>query len=211
MQNSDKRQFQGQVELIPRQGLSVISDIDDTIKISDVTDQKRLLDNTFLKDFRPVSGMPELYRSLADRNVKLHFVSSSPWQLYDPLREFMRDAGFPWATMRLKYLRFRDESLMNLFKKGTETKPAQIEPILRRYPEHRFILVGDSGEQDPEVYGDIARRYPAQIHRILIRNVDNSEATDMRYQAAFSDIAAGKWRLFTITEEISIGDLLTHK
>jgi phosphatidate phosphatase APP1 len=70
--------------------------------------------------------------------------------------------------------------------------------------------VGDSGEQDPEVYGDIARRYPAQIHRILIRNVDNSEATDMRYQAAFSDIAAGKWRLFTITEEISIGDLLTH-
>ena len=68
---------------------------------------------------------------------------------------------------------------------------------LRRYPARRFILIGDSGEQDPEVYGDIARRFPAQVSGILIRNVDASRADDLRYRTAFAGIAREQWRLFT--------------
>jgi len=123
----------------------------------------------------------------------------------------MRNAGFPRATLELKDVRFRDETLINLFKKGTETKPVQIEPILKRHARRQFILIGDSGEQDPEVYGDVARRYPARIHRILIRNVDNSKAEDLRFKEAFKHIARNKWQLFDRPGQISIDDLLTIK
>jgi hypothetical protein len=211
LQDNDKRQFKGQVKLVPRDGISVISDIDDTIKISNVTDHRRLLDNSLLKDFQEVAGMPELYQRLAKHGVTIHYVSSSPWQLYDPLYDFIRSAGFPWATLDLKDVRFRDETLFNLSKKGTETKPGQIEPILQHHAERQFILVGDSGEQDPEVYGDIARRYPAQIYRILIRNADNSKAEDLRFKEAFNHIARNTWRLFDHPGQISIDDLLIIK
>ncbi len=207
--DSDKREFRGQVKLLPRNGISVISDIDDTIKISNVTDHKRLLDNSLLKDFEAVPEMPELYQRLDEQGVTIHYVSSSPWQLYDPLNKFISSAGFPWATLDLKDVRFRDETLLNLFKKGTETKPAQIEPILQQHAERQFILIGDSGEQDPEVYGDITRRYPARIQRILIRNVDNSSAEDSRYQNAFNHIDRDKWQLFDQPGEISIDELLS--
>jgi hypothetical protein len=206
--HQDRRRYEGQLRLVPRQGISVISDIDDTIKISDVTEHSKLFANTFFNDFREVDGMPDLYRRLVMRDVSLHFVSSSPWQLYAPLLEFMHAAGFPWATLDLKSVRFRDETLFNLFKQGTETKPAQIEPVLKRYPGRRFVLIGDSGEQDPEVYGDIARRYPDQIQRVLIRNVDNSKVGDARYREAFDKIPMGRWQLFDDAREISVDDLI---
>ena len=210
-QPDDKRRFEGDVRLVSQQGISVISDIDDTIKISNVTDHKKLFDHTFFKDFHSVVGMSHLYQQLAARNATIHFVSSSPWQLYDPLNKFMHKAEFPRATMSLKYVRFRDETLINLFKKGTETKPKQIEPILQRYPKRQFILIGDSGEQDPEVYGDIARRYPSQIHRILIRNIDNSAAENERYKIAFKKIVNSKWQLFDQPEQVDVDKLLRTK
>lgn len=207
-QVDDKRLFEGGVQLVSNDGMSVISDIDDTIKITNVSDNKQMFDNTFFRDFQQVQGMSTLYQQLAAHNTTIHFVSSSPWQLYDPLIEFMEKSDFPWATMSLKDVRFRDETLLNLFKKGTETKPQKIETILKRYSSRRFILVGDSGEQDPEVYGDIARRFPTQIHRILIRNVDNSVAEDNRYNVAFKNLASSKWQLFDQPEQISADKLL---
>ena len=80
---------------------------------------------------------------------------------------------------------------------------------MQQHAERQFILIGDSGEQDPEVYGDIARRYPARIERILIRNVDNSSAEDSRYRDAFNHIDREKWQLFDQPGEISIDNLLS--
>lgn len=209
--SDDGRQFRGKIRLVYPHGISIISDIDDTIKITNVTDHKRLFEHTFFKDFQEVEGMPQLYQQLADHNTSIHFVSSSPWQLYGPLNEFIQKVHFPWAEMNLKYVRFKDETVLNLFKKGTETKPIQIEPILRRYPDRQFILIGDSGEQDPEVYGDIARRYPKQIYLILIRNVDNSTSENDRYQAAFRNVARSKWTLFDQPYQLRVNDLLSSQ
>ncbi len=204
---SERRRFEGRIRLLAATGVSVISDIDDTIKLTGVTDRRSLLENTFFKPFAAVPGMAELYRRLAARDVSLHFVSSSPWQLYQPLIEFMRDAGYPEGTLDLKSVRFRDQTLIELFKKGTATKPAQIEPWLQRYPGRRFILIGDSGEQDPEVYGGIWRRYPEQVISILIRNVDGSSAGDERYRQAFAGLATNRWQLFDDPGEISLDAL----
>lgn len=192
----DGRRFEGRVQLIEPRGLSVISDIDDTVKITDVTHRRALLENTFLRDFRAVPGMVEKYAEWAARDVRFHFVSSSPWQLYPPLCEFMQRAGFPEATYALKAIRFTDRSLLNLFRSGTETKPAQIEPLLHAYPHRRFVLIGDSGEEDAAVYAMLMRRYPDQIVACYIRVVGPagvsrdsvpSSGTNARQCVLFSD------------------------
>ena len=89
--------------------------------------------------------MPALYRRWAKQGATFHFVSSSPWHLYEPIDEFLSSNDFPPRSLSLKLVRLTDKTLFDLFKEGTETKPAQIEPILARFPGRRFVLVGDSG------------------------------------------------------------------
>lgn len=193
---SEGRTFEGNVHLVAPVGLSIVSDIDDTVKISDVTDHKRLIENAFLLDFAAAPGMADLYKDWSAQGASFHFVSSSPWQLYTPLQGFLDDGGFPWATFNLKAFRFRDETLFDLFKKGTETKPALIKGILARYPGRSFILVGDSGEQDPEVYAALLREYPDQVLAVYIRNVTQAAVDDDRFATLFEGIEPSRWHLF---------------
>lgn len=194
------RSFVGEALLLQPGGWGVISDIDDTVKVSNINDRRGLLESTFLKDFAAVPGMAKLYAAWTAQGASLHFVSSSPWQLYSPLDEFLLANGFPAAALVLKSVRFRDKTLFNLFKKGTETKPAVIKEILGRYPERQFVLVGDSGEHDPEVYSRLMREHPQQILRVYIRNVSNSSPGDERFTALFSGIDRDRWALFDSAE-----------
>jgi phosphatidate phosphatase APP1 len=175
----------------------VVSDIDDTVKVSEVHDRTALLDNTFFQDFRPVPGMAVKYAEWARQGASFHFVSSSPWQLYEPLQEFLAAARFPPAVLHLKSVRFKDETLLDLFKPGTETKPKQIAPILRDFPSRHFVLVGDSGEQDPEVYAALLKEHPEQILRAYMRNVTNATPADARFGPLFAGVPREKWALFT--------------
>lgn len=199
---SDDRTFEGEVLLVPPDGISVISDIDDTVKITGVTNKKDLLDYTFLRPFIAVPGMAELYQDFADRNMSIHFVSSSPWQLYSPLNNFLLDSGFPPASFSLKTVRFRDRSLLNLFRSGEITKPIAIEAILERYPQRKFILIGDSGEQDPEVYDLIAKNQTDQILAVFIRDVTDQEILDERYAGILADLGPERFFVFDEPTEV---------
>lgn len=194
----------GELFLIEPTGLSVISDIDDTIKITEVRDREAMLRNTFLRSFRPAPGMASLYeRWRTNDHAQFHYVSASPWQLYPALAEFRRTNGFPAGTFHLKTLRVKDESFLDLFQSPVEYKLGVIEPLLAKFPQRRFILVGDSGEADPEVYGEVARRHPGQIERILIRDVTNEDEKAERYRAAFRDVPSERWRVFKAPEELN--------
>jgi hypothetical protein len=201
----DKRDFSGRAQLIDKTGLSVISDIDDTIKDSEVSDRKALLANTFLREFRAVPGMADAFRLWGDRGAAFHYVSASPWQLYRPLAEFLRENGFPEGTFHLKDFRWKDTSFFNLFESPERTKREAIEPILGAFPRRRFFLVGDSGERDPEVYGELARKYPRQIVRILIRDVTGEGADSGRYSKSFKDLPRDRWTVFRDAGEIGDG------
>ena len=199
----DTRAFAGQIQLIDKTGLSVISDIDDTIKISNVIDKKELLINTFMRAFKVAPGMPALYQQWRqDRAAVFHYVSASPWQLYPDLSQFMQSSGFPQGLFHMKLFRWKDSSFLNLFADPVTYKMEIIEAILKRHPQRRFILVGDSGEKDPEVYGMIAREYPHQIERILIRKVGNDNS-DVRFNSAFTKLDPDMWQTFTQTGELS--------
>src|SRR5690606_16702361 len=134
--------------------------------------------------------------------AQFHYVSSSPWQLAHPLERFFEREDFPPGTMHLKKVRLAAPAAF--FDDG-EQKRAAIEALLTRFPGRTFVLIGDSAEQDPEIYGDTARAHPQQVALILIRRV--GEVSPQRLAAAFEDVPAERWRLFASADELHGLDL----
>lgn len=194
----DKRLFRGTVHPVPAAAPVVISDIDDTIKISDVRNKDELLKNTFLRPFRPAPGMADFYQGLASKGAFFFYVSASPWQLYPELRTFCSMSRYPEGVFRMKYFRFKDSDFLNLFQKPLEYKTDTIEPILKSLPAHSFILIGDSGEKDPEAYTALAEKYP-QIKRVLIRMVYGPEKA--RMDALALRLAQGVFQTFDMPSQ----------
>jgi hypothetical protein len=185
----DELLSQGTIHLIPPAGVSIISDIDDTLKHSDVASRHTLLANTFLHEYQPVAGMAEQFQRWADAGAAFHYVSSSPWQLYRHLAAHLAEEGFPEGTFHLRAFRLRDHLLRRLLLLRRSGKSAVIKGILRAFPQRKFVLVGDSGEADPEIYASLARRFPRQIVRILIREVDVPQNNLIRFGKAFRGLA----------------------
>ncbi len=188
--------------IIPSRGVSVITDIDDTIKISNVLDKKELLRNTFLRPYRAVPGMARLFAVWQARGAVFHYVTASPWQIYESLAGFTADNGFPEGVFHMRSFGF-PFNFTSLLDPADTVKIPHITTLMERFPRHRFILVGDSGERDPEIYGEIARRFPGRVMAVYIRNVGNEEAGSPRLAEAFRDIGSTRWALFENADEIA--------
>jgi len=197
----------GRAYLLPPKGTSVISDIDDTIKHSSVTNRRALLQNTFLREFQPVFGMAQLYRQWARQGAALHYVSSSPWQLYNPLASLcgddeMAEEKFPGGTFHLRYFRLADHMLRRFMFVRLRGKAKVINKIVRAFPQRRFILVGDSGEHDPEIYVDVARRFPQQVKHVFIRDLPERPINKARRKRLQKKLADGVLSTFYHAHEL---------
>ena len=199
---SASRTIEASAHLIGPSGVSIISDIDDTVKVTHVLDRRRMWEATFYKPFDAVDGMPASYRKLTAAGAPVHYVSSSPWHLAEPLLQFLSTNGLPVSSITLRHFRLKDRTSLNILKPGRETKPPEIEAILARYPGRRFILIGDSGEDDPEVYAQALRRHPQQIAKVYIRNITGAKRDDARFAKAFAGLEAPRWALFDDPGEI---------
>lgn len=199
--DDDSRHFSGKTYLVPDEGISLVTDIDDTIKISDVRNKDNLLKNTFQKPFKEVPGMGDLYSSWAKKNVQINYVSASPWQMYTMLSEFFQSKGFPDGVYHMKYVRLTDTDFFNLMMAPDKYKIGTIEPLMKQFPRRKFILVGDSGEKDPEAYAHLAEKYPEQILQILIRDAYPEDGPE-RLVKVFSKIPREKWQSFQNSSDI---------
>jgi phosphatidate phosphatase APP1 len=157
--------------------LGIISDIDDTILPTGTTRFRNILRNTFLLNARtrtPFEGVPAFYQALKDGRSAagpnpLFYVSNSPWNLYDFLEDFLRLHGLPPGPVLLRDLG-EDETQFFTYA-NPEHKLGQIRRIFRTYPRLLFVLIGDSGQQDPEIYGRLVREFPGRVKVIYIRDV----------------------------------------
>jgi len=178
----------GRVRLIPPSGRSVISDIDDTIKITGIPDGVEVvLRNTFFRDFKKAPGMDTRYQNLGE--AAFHYVSAGPWQLCRPLVEFLfgEQGGFPEGTFHMRYFpkNVLEKETLQVLRRIVELKEEdkfnykveQIGTLMRTFPQRRFILFGDNGEKDPEVYRRIWNDFPDQVEKILIRYVVDDSLT----------------------------------
>jgi phosphatidate phosphatase APP1 len=193
----------GRAYLLENTGLSVISDIDDTLKHSNVACKRTLLTNTFLRPYETIPGMAPLFRQWWAEGAAFHYVSSSPWQLYEHLTEHLADEGFPPGSFHLKLFRLRDHLLRRVLMLRRSGKLGVIRNLLKMFPRRRFLLVGDSGEHDPEIYGALARRYPLQVAGIFIRQLEGEKNLRRRYGRAFRRIDLRLVRIFEDAEELA--------
>lgn len=163
----------------------VISDVDDTILQTGVTStlKWRVLVNVLTKHSHqrlPLEGAGEFYERLHDGKTGMErnpffYLSNSPWNIYDYLTSFLEKFEFPKGPLLL-----RDIDSKFLKKKGYETghKYQSILTILKMYPDLPFILIGDAGEIDIDIYVSIAKLFPDRIKSICIRAVRKDSKTE---------------------------------
>lgn len=195
------RTVTGAIRVIDENSVMVISDIDDTIKVSNVRDKKELMRNTFVEPFRPVAGMARLYTSIADCGAVFHYVSASPWQLYRPMAKFLDRAGFPDGLFYMKSFGL-SQNFSNLFTDSYSVKIPYVSELIVHFKEHRFILIGDTGESDPEMYGESALLKPGSILGIYIRNVTGETRDSPRIKKAFENVPDDMWVIFDEAADI---------
>ncbi len=174
-------QFAGEVLIVGETAnYGVVSDIDDTILHTGVVSwlKWRVIVNTFFRSASkriPFEGAAHFYHLLhrgksgADHNP-ICYVSHSPWNLYRYLDFFLRMNRFPQGPILLRS--------MSSFSSPISEKPHkqyEILNILDTYPHLRFILIGDSGERDADIYLEIAETYPGRILAIYLRGVKHAK------------------------------------
>lgn len=157
----------------------VISDIDDTILQTQATNLVRSAWVTLLQNAAtraPFPGVAALYRALqggvtgADHNP-IFYVSSSPWNLYNFLVEFMQVRGIPAGPIFL-----RDYGIGMITQAlSHDHKLASMHRVLDAYPHLPFVLMGDSGQKDPELYTRLVEQYPGRVLAIYIRDVSGAK------------------------------------
>lgn len=166
------------VNLIEPTGISIISDIDDTIKDTQIKAGARtVLSKTFFESPKCVTGMADAYMAWYSQGASFHYVSNSPFQLMPMLDRFIRDSQFPPGSM---HLRDDGKLISRLVETPGQAKRDAIIDILRDFPQRHFVLIGDSGEIDLEIYTRIAVEYPEQILKIYIRDVTTPTLTELK-------------------------------
>ena len=174
----------GRIKLIEPEGDSLVSDIDDTIKVTEIlAGQETVVKNTFCHEFKPAPDMAKMYTDLGD--IPVHYVSGGPQQLFGPLYDYLITGagGFPEGTFHLKFfpknlLSGETRSNLKRFIASSldvtyDHKIAEITALMDKFKGRKFILIGDSGEVDPEVYSQIKRDRGEQVKGIWIRDVIN--------------------------------------
>jgi phosphatidate phosphatase APP1 len=159
----------------PEATLAVVSDLDDTVIESGITRGLEVLRLTLLTEVTkrtPLPGAAELYQALtAARDgsgpVPVFYLSTSPWNLYELLTRFLLLRGFPAGPLVLTDW---GPNPTNLFRVSTEEhKLTLIRALLAEHPALRVILVGDTGQLDPEIYATIAQEAPDRVRAIYVR------------------------------------------
>ena len=181
--NIVKAKATGQVILPSLTAFSFISDIDDTFLISHSSNlRKRLfvLLTENAKSRRPFEGAVAHYRKLHgfdDRdpsNNAFFYVSSSEWNLYDYIKDFLNEHQLPDGICLLNQVK----TFSKLFSTGQNNhsgKFTRIVKIIEAYPLQRFILLGDDSQKDIDIYSSIVEHFPQNVYCVYIRRVGSTE------------------------------------
>ena len=156
----------------PDAALGVISDIDDTIVVTGATSLRQMVSSVLLQNAAtrlPFEGVADFYKLLHGGRNPIFYVSSSPWNLYDLIADYMDIHGIPHGPMFLQDYGIDDDTWIH--DAHDVHKLREIQAILDYYAPLPFVLIGDSGQHDPEIYLNVIRANPGRIRLAIIRDV----------------------------------------
>lgn len=166
---------------------AIISDIDDTIVKTWVTDKKKMIGAVLLKNalqLEPVGGAPTAYRRARDAGVLgFFYLSGSPQNFYLRLQAYLAAQNFPPGPLLLK--NFGNEPLT----KQHAYKLDRLEGLTAALPTMKVILIGDTGEADPEIFAAFRKSHPDRVQGIVIRQTPGTDVRPERFvgMATFDD------------------------
>ncbi|WP_375454605.1 App1 family protein [uncultured Methylobacterium sp.] len=192
-------------------GCVVVSDIDDTVMRTGVANKAKMLWRLFVEDAGSrvaFPGVAALYRALyvgpdgTQANPML-YVSRAPWGLYEMLSAFFTIHGIPVGPVL--FLREWGLSWKSpLPRRAEDHKRALIAHMLALYSDRPFVLIGDSGQHDPEVYGRIVAENPGRVRAVYIRNVSREVARIAEIERLADAVAAAGSRLVIAADSTAI-------
>lgn len=192
-------------------GYVVVSDIDDTVMRTGVANKLKMLWRLFVEDAESrvaFPGVTSLYRALhagpsGGGGNPMLYVSRAPWGLYEMLTEFFQRHGIPAGPVL--FLREWGLSWTHpLPRKAEDHKQALIRHMLDLYHDRPFVLIGDSGQHDPEVYAQIVADNPGRVKAVYIRNVSRDAARTEEVVRLAGAVAATGSSLVLAADSIAI-------
>jgi len=197
----------------PAADVAVISDLDDTVIESGITrglEVLRLTLFTSVTDRTPLPGAAELYRAMTGHGANpavrpVFYLSTSPWNLYELLARFIALRGFPagpllltdWGPSRTHLLRITAE----------QHKLTLIRSLLAQHPGLGVVLIGDTGQLDPEIYAAVATESPERVRAVYVRrtvNITGARANEVEQLAR--KVAAAGVPMLQVADSVKIAE-----
>jgi phosphatidate phosphatase APP1 len=161
----------------PGERLGVVSDIDDTVMITALPRPLLAFWNTFVVEEskrRPVPGMAELYHRLraADPDALVVYLSTGAWNVALPIARFLDRHGYPPGPLLMTDWGPTPEGW---FRSGRAHKRRELRRLVGELPQLRWVLVGDDGQHDPQLYEELADESPDAVRMVLIRELSATQ------------------------------------
>jgi phosphatidate phosphatase APP1 len=151
--------------------------------------------------------MADLYQKwyAKNPNCTFHYLSGMPDQLYTLTQEFIDTNNFPDGSFHMRHFGWAVASIFNfLHSEATFNHKISYLRFFLSNTIRDYVLIGDSGEKDPEVYGTITREYPERIRAIFIRAIKGEKFDDQRFLSAFEGVSPDKWQIFNDPNQVPI-------
>ncbi|KAK0515322.1 hypothetical protein JMJ35_002701 [Cladonia borealis] len=192
--------------LVPPTGLTVISDIDDILRVTKIYEPTQGLLNTFARPFTPWLNMPDIYAnwSRSIPNVHFHYLTTTPEQVTRNYMDFIYKT-YPGGSFDDRPLNFSDVSATLSIRKFL------LDKIFLTYPQRKFILVADTSNSDVmKDYPAMADEYPNQVQCIFLRNTTNTDPGDQfPYDTSgFKNLSSNQYMFFTIPDDLTHLDIV---
>ena len=164
--------------LAPDMRLGVVSDIDDTVMVTALPRPLLAAWNTFVLDEHarsPVPGMAVLYERLvtAHPDAPVFYLSTGAWNVAPTLTRFLSRNLYPPGPLLLTDW---GPTTDRWFRSGQAHKRATLERLAAEFPDVRWLLIGDDGQHDQEIYSEFAHAHPENVAAVAIRRLSPTQA-----------------------------------
>lgn len=179
------------------QRVGIVSDIDDTVMVTSLPRPLLAAWNTFVLDEHArsaVPGMNVLYDRLIDRfghdTTPVLYLSTGSWNVAPTLARFLGRNLYPFGPLLLTDW---GPTPQRLFRSGTEHKRENLRRLHEEFPHMQWLLIGDDGQHDEEIFGEFAEKHPDAVVGVAIRQLSNTESVLAGARASSS----ARWRART--------------
>ncbi|OIW27185.1 hypothetical protein CONLIGDRAFT_579290 [Coniochaeta ligniaria NRRL 30616] len=192
--------------LVPPTGLTIVSDIDDILRVTKIYDPKEGLLNSFARPFTPWLNMPDIYANWSKTvpNMHYHYLTTTPEQVTRNYMDYIYKT-YPLGSFDTRPLNFSDASATLAIRKFL------LDRIFQTFPQRKFILVGDTSNSDVmKDYPQLTKDYPGQVQCIFLRNTSSTDSADkFPYDTSgFKDLPQNQYMFFNVPDDLTSLDIV---